>query len=117
MKEITVIVDHNDGDYNTEISRITDGELEEIMPLLEAIKNFKPYAATVNDMVWNHDNNYPYGESCRTDLGQLTPEECYGLPQEMYDIFEEHCPYCGDYGFHTVESVEVSEIIVRERLV
>jgi len=42
-KYIVIKADTNDGDYVSEKSEITDYQIEQIKPLIEAIKNFQPY--------------------------------------------------------------------------
>ena len=104
MKKIIITVDANDADYLTNIEEISNEDLEKIKPLLEEIKNFKPYEGRV----WREgsppstfNNNYPFGEySPREDMGELTPEELYlEIDEEAFEIFNDLCPY-GEYGFH-----------------
>ncbi len=35
--------DHNDADFISKITPITENDLEKLKPLIEAIKNFDPY--------------------------------------------------------------------------
>ena len=67
MLEITITVDENDADYHTSVSRISQEDLDKILPLIEAIKNSDN----------NHGHNFPVGECFRKDLGEKSPEECY----------------------------------------
>ncbi len=109
--EITIKVYTNDADYLTETNFIEQEDLDEIRPLIEAIKNFEPYKAfwdkeKTNKTTYHH--NYPRGEYCpRTDMGEMTVEEIYPqFDEEMFEIFEEYCPY-GEYGFHSIESISI----------
>lgn len=114
--EIRVKVDTNDADYNETVSTITEEELELIKPLIEAIKNFKPYKVTVDKLDWEHDNNFPYGECCREDLGQIPPEKYYEkCGKDAFDIFLDCCPGC-EYGFHTVHLVEIWPVVKKTTL-
>jgi hypothetical protein len=107
--EITVVADTNDGDYITEISQISSEDLEDIKPIVEAIKNFKPYKNGGR----THNHNFPYGECRREDLGEL---EIYDIYSEVdIEMFEDYLP-CSEYGIHTIESVEVCPLQKKEKL-
>ena len=113
MFEITITVDTNDGDYATEVSNITPEQLEKIRPLIEAIKEFKPYEVIYktdykidgqDEWPMTHRHNYPCGDILRDDLGEKDPREIYKFPEEIFELFEDFIPY-GEYGFHTIESI------------
>ena len=104
-KYLIITADSNDGDYLTSKHEITDEELELIKPVVEAIKNFKPYKViTRNNTKWNHCHNYPNNECCREDLGEKTTSELYGH-LKGYNLFNDLIPY-NEFGIHTIESVE-----------
>ena len=112
---LKITVDENDADYKTEISIVSEEQLKRFKPLFEAIKAFVPYKAGEND--YTHDSNFPTSEQCRTDLGELTPDEIYpniysGIINEFCDL----CPSC-EYGFHTVVSIEIAPEVKWEKLV
>lgn len=119
--EITITVDTNDGDYNSLSSKISAETLELIKPLIEAIKNFEPYVTTKSDSAgefsWTHHHNYPSGEWLpRRDLGEKSPEEIY--PQfsgGVHEAFIDFCPH-GEHGFHSIESVEVTPLVKKTKL-
>lgn len=116
--EIIITVDSNDADYLTQISVITKEDLEKIMPLIKAVKNFKPYKGEWSPGLFQtFHHNYPNGEhSPREDMGEKTKEEIYpDIDEEAFEIFEEFCEY-GEYGFHTIESVEISPLVARQKL-
>jgi len=123
MFEIEITCDTNDADYTTRVSVISEEELNKIRPLIQAIKNFKPYETTTQPWEgsarpaspWIHDHNYPWGECQREDLGEKSPREIYDFDKEVFDIFEDCCPY-GTYGFHTVESVKICPVREKEVL-
>lgn len=108
---IEIKVDTNDADYVSEVSTITEEDLEKIKPLIEAIQNFKPYT-TPND--WSekgteHRANFPVGECCREDMGEKPANELYEeFTQEVFDIFYGLCPMV-EYGFHDIESIRICE--------
>lgn len=114
--KISIQVDTNDGDYITEESDITKEQLELIKPLIAKIKKFRSYKGSRDDWKYNFDHNYPTGECLRTDLGEFSPREIYkDIDDEVFDVFEEFIPYC-DYGFHTIEKIEVYPKFKKERL-
>jgi len=115
--EISITVDTNDADYNTRVEKIPESDLNIIKPLIVAIKNFKPYnTKSKSGLDWNHSHNYPFGDCCREDLGEIPPREYYNFPEEVFDVFEEYLPYGNEYGFHTIESIEVTPYIKKTKL-
>ena len=114
--EIVIKVDTNDADYITEISKISEEDINKIRPLIKAIKNFKPYSSKLNDgSSWKHSHNYPFGECLREDLGEKEPREIYDFDEEIFDIFEGCLPY-PEYGFHTIKSITVCPLVKKEKL-
>lgn len=115
--DIKITADTNDADYVTEISQITDEDLNKIKPLIAAIKNFKAYTVKIDGLKWTHDHNYPVGEySPREDLGEKHPREIYkGFSEEVFQIFEDLIPR-GEHGIHTIESIEIAPTIKWEKL-
>lgn len=114
--EITITIDTNDADYRTEVSKISEEELELIKPLIAAIKKFEPYVGVIpnTDREWRHGSNYPQGECLREDLGEKSAIEYYGFPEETHDLFEGFCP-CDEHGWHTVESIYVCPWVDRQK--
>ena len=112
--EMTVKVDTNDADYITETTKISSDDLRKIMPLINAIKEFEPYPGKSKKDYMKEPStfhhNYPNGEySPREDMGEKTIQEIYesyGFDEELFEIFEEFCPY-GEYGFHSIEKIEL----------
>ena len=114
-KYIIIKADTNDGDYITNKCEITDEQIELIKPMVEAVKNFKPYNTKVpGKMEWTHDDNYPTGECVREDLGQLSAEDFY-KDIDNFDTFDQFVPY-GEYGIHTIVSIEILEIAKETKL-
>lgn len=113
--EIYIRVDTNDGDYNEAINIITKKDLDKLRPLFKAIKNFRPYKGNEGDR-WTHANNFPCGECLRDDLGEKEPSEIYDVDEEIIELLSDYLPSC-EYGFHTIERVEISPLQKKERLV
>ena len=105
---IEITVDTNDGDYMTAVNEIEEGELKAIRPLIEKIKAFTPRGP--------NNNNYPYGECLREDLGQKSVGDLYNVDPEVIETFEGFTPY-SEYGFHTITSITVYEKINEEVLI
>ena len=99
-KYLIIEADTNDGDYITEKQAIaTEEELEDIKRIVEVIRNCKKR------------HNWPNGECARD--GEL--EALYdGLlsPNEI-DFFSQYVPN-GEYGIHTIVSVEI--LVVSEEI-
>lgn len=115
--EITIVVDTNDADFRTQVNRITEEELATIKPLIEAIKEFKPYKIKTGlGYDRSHQNNYPTQDCCREDLGQKTVYEYYSeISEEVHELFQEFCPM-DEHGFHTVESIHLTPVVEKEKL-
>lgn len=111
MLEITIMVDTNDGDYEYAINTISEEDLDRLRPLINAIKEFKPY----RNENWTHTHNWAIGDCCRDDLGEKEPAEIYDFPEEIMELFENFLP-SPQYGFHTIERIEVCPKQDKERL-
>lgn len=114
-KYIEIVADTNDADYVTSRVLVTDKILEKIKPVIEAIKNFKPYEVEYESYggrksKTRHDHNYPNGECCREDMGEKTTQDLYGY-LDGFEVFDEMVPY-GEYGIHTIISITL--IVVAE---
>ena len=115
-RQIIIVGDSNDGDYITSINEITLQEIEIINPIIEKIKNFKPYKSEKHNR--EHKNNYPWGEVSRPDLGEKSPEELYHtdeINKEQWMFWESLLP-CGEYGIHTINSIVILEILNENKL-
>lgn len=93
-KYIIINADYNDGDYVTEKSLITDEELILIQPIIDGLKE--------ND-----------GDFTTLDQGD-SGEEQFGK-FEGFDTFYNFIP-SAEYGIHTIESIEILEVINEIRL-
>ncbi len=112
MKTFYVEVDTNDADYIGKLVEVEDDIIEKWMPLIEKIQNFKPYTGTADSgTTWNHTSNFPVGECCRYDLGEMDPCELYDITEDELDKFIETFElYGGEYGFHTINKIVEIEI-------
>lgn len=112
MKTFYVEVDTNDADYIGKLVNVSDTIFEKFRPLIEKINNFKPYKGiSESGMEWTHYSNFPYGECCRCDLGEKTPEELYHITEEELNEFVDAFHLYGDeYGFHTITRIAEIEI-------
>lgn len=134
-KYILIKADTNDADYITKKTEISDAQIEKIKPIIEAIKNFKPYEAeyeryeyvgnrpngelkTVTKK-WKHHNNFAWGEFTRDDLGELSAEKYYteraDISKHIFNLFESFVPY-GEHGVHTINSIEILTVQNEEKL-
>jgi hypothetical protein len=117
MKTFFVEVDTNDADYIGKLVSVSDEKVEKWKPLIEKINNFKPYKGTADSgTTWNHSSNFPVGECCRYDLGEMDPCELYDITEDELDEFIETFElYGGEYGFHTI--TQIVEIEFKDRLI
>jgi hypothetical protein len=97
----------------TKRTEITDDELRIIDPVIEAIKNFKPY---ITEDGWNHTHNFPWGEiqedKSEKDIKQLYVET--GLcTDEQILTFVDFCP-AGD--IYTITDVDLLYIANEEKI-
>lgn len=112
MKTFYVEVDTNDADYIGKLVEVEDEDVEKWMPLIEKIKNFKPYTGTADSgSIWRHTSNFPIGECCRYDLGEKDPTGLYDITEEELEEFCEVFElYGGEFGFHTINKIVEVEI-------
>ena len=117
MKTFYVEIDTNDADYIGQLVNVEDEVAEKWMPLIEKIKNFKPYTGTaLSGTTWDHTSNFPIGECCRYDLGEKDSMELYDITDEELEEFcETFNLYGGEWGFHTINriiEVEIKNIVL-----
>ncbi len=117
--EITITADPNDADYITAVNEISEEDLDTIKPLIQAIKEFKPYNAEYESFgrmsTTMHHHNYPYGECLRGDMGEKSPEELYEFDSKVLELFEEYIPH-SEYGIHTIESITICPLQKKTKL-
>lgn len=109
--------DHNDADFITKLTPITEKDLARFMPLIAAIKKFKPYKGMTDEKAhglpsseWSHDNNWPCGEyGCREDLGEKPITELYKsdtISEDLITEFDEtYVPHAEGWNLHTIYEI------------
>lgn len=115
VKYLLVIVDTNDADFETSFAPIDECTLLQITPLIEVIKEFKPYdgVSLGTRAFFRHEHNFPYGEyHPREDLGEKFPQDIYPGMDDEIEVFLEFCPS----DFHSIVHVAVIEVASRENL-
>ena len=119
MRTFYVEIDTNDADYVGNLVHVSDEEVDKWMPLIEKIKNFKPYTGTTDSgREWSHRANFPVGECCRYDLGEMDPCELYNITEDELDEFIETFElYSGEYGFHTISKIVEVKFDAKDRLI
>ena len=118
LYEMTITVDQNDADCLSRTEEITLDKLLGLLPIIDAIKNFKPYKVNAQDMEWEHNSNWPKGECLREDLGEKSPDKIYPTFSSSYiEEFEENwLPLNYEYGFHTIVSIDIVPVGKRIKL-
>jgi hypothetical protein len=98
--------DHNDADFVTKITPITQADLDRFLPLIEAIKAY-PRAKN-----FAGPHNWPVGEyGCREDLGDKPLAEAYGdlgaLAEEFDETYVPHGDDSSGYSLHSIYEIYV----------
>lgn len=96
MKKYLIIkADTNDADYVQEKNLVSDSQLKKLEPIIKAIKACKEH------------HNWP-----NHDGSDKTIEETYEgiLTEEQIEFMQEFVPSGGDYGVHSIESIELLEV-------
>lgn len=109
-RTIKIQADTNDADYITGINILNEEDLPTILKVIAAIKDFDSRTRRGSGQYnWFCGNSY--------GRNRLGPREVYEdvLTEEEIEIFSEYCPH-GEDGIHTIESVEVYEVINKEVL-
>ena len=91
-KYIEIKGDTNDGDYVSERTEVTDAQIEEIKPVIEAIKNSEA----------QHGFNFDTSEYQNNDA-----EEVYGNI-DGFSMFRRMVPH-GEHGIHSIDSIIILE--------
>lgn len=116
MKHLYVTGDTNDADYVSRLMDIDDQTLERFMPLIQSIKNFKPYISKSDSgLSFTHRHNFPKGEYFpRADRGEKSIYELYSDidPEVLEEFNDDYVPY----DIHSIESIDLLEIPFRKSL-
>jgi hypothetical protein len=106
-RSIYIQADTNDADYISATSDLNEEDLPTILKVVEAIKAFDSRTRRGSGQ-YNWPSSYHRnGSPHYTYDGILTEEEI--------DIFSDYVP-CGEDGIHTIESVQIFQIIDKEVL-
>jgi len=97
--EILIVADTNDGDYVTGINVIDEKQLEKLKPIIQAIKK--------------KNGRYEFGEL--SSLGWENPTDQFDFSEEQFELLHEFLP-TGEYGVHTIESVDIYPVPKKQRL-
>ena len=105
-KYIIIKADTNDADYVQEKHEVTDDILRELMPVINAIKEYTD-DKSITYQKWNywaiewHDRGKPTPKELYVDTGKCTLEQL--------ELFDQYLPYA-EHGIHSIESVEILEV-------
>ena len=99
MFELVVVSDTNDADYITCINDITQEELDYIMPMITAIKEFT-VAHTTPGRHYCNEHNYPDSDYSG-DYNKVYSD----VPEEIREKFNEYVDRDGNYGCHSIVSI------------
>lgn len=120
MEKLYLLVrgDTNDGDDIEKFKEISEEHFREIIPVIEAIEDFKPYDGTKFNSYTNwfgqHHHNYPNTDYRRHDEGEKSPEELYGhIPG--FTLFQDYVPY-GEHGVHSIIDIKLFKVADVQKL-
>lgn len=100
-KYVIITADHNDGDYVTEKSEITDEEIEQFKEIVKKINRIELHQGGFAPCF-----EWKTGDQQEESLDQAHPE----LTGEEIDLIERFRP-SNEYGIHTIEDIEIIEVI------
>lgn len=116
---IVIKTDSNDGDYNESFQPIEPEDVEKFLPLIAAIKDFKPYKGnSASGLEYLHKHNWPQGEyCCRPDLGEKKVQEIYpSIDIKLIDEFSDILPRDSEGNVHTIKSISIVNVSSIEHL-
>jgi len=100
MLFIEIVCDTNDADYITKVTKIESAAIEQLRPLIEAVKANK--AA----------HNWPDHEYIDGNPQELYPE----IDPKIIEFLKDLCPYW-ESGVHTIKSILVYERVNEKKLI
>ena len=110
---LLVTADTNDADYVTSTQEVKQEDIDKIMPMIEAIKNFRPYETSNGSYTRRHRHNFP--SDAREDLGEKTAYEYYVkgnlVTEEQFEAFREYVQGDSEGRYHTVQSVRLLKVM------
>lgn len=107
---IMIVADTNDGDYITSFKPINDEDLKILKPLIEKIK------------VCTEDHNFPTDEQIDYDNDELDLDQLYVSSEneeqdkKALELFQSRYAPVSEYGFHTIEKIELYDVGHVEKL-
>lgn len=105
-KYLKIVADTNDADYVTEETKIEDWVEANLDTILKVGRGVLKYGRE-NRYKHNWDDMDHSAAYLDTYEGVFSEEEL--------GIFSEVCPF-GQYGIHTIESIEIREVVTIEKL-
>lgn len=106
--KLRVVADANDADYVESTQPVDQETIDFWRKLAKKIKEFKPYE--IKEKGYrniSHRHNWPDGEMCREDLGEKHYTKLYGISEEEDEMYVYDYVPNGQYGIHTIESIEI----------
>lgn len=102
---VTVKADENDGDYRTRVSKMGGKAMNAVMPIIKLVKEYPGQDGYANS------HNFEYGECTNwrapywiLDELDLDEGDSHGPLEDFINMID-----TGEYGVHTVVSIEVCE--------
>lgn len=109
MFELVITADTNDADYVTETHKVTQEDINKLAPIVQAIKT-----RNASTRRGSGQYNWAVGELAGRREG---PGVVYKdiLTEDQIEWFTELCPM-GEYGIHTIESIEYYPMPLKVKL-
>jgi hypothetical protein len=105
-KYVIITADYNDGDYVSEKTEVTDEQIEKLKNIINKIERIKVYGGGyANCFEWKT------GDQREKPLSQAHPE----LSLEEIELIESLRP-SAEYGIHTIEEIEILEVVNEYKL-
>lgn len=115
---ITVKIDTNDADYNEKSGDIDAEELKELLNFYlqereeQRKARFNPFAHSREFRTGIRFENYSSRERERDESGKIKICEGRYIEEKYFYLMLDYCPY-NEWGFHTIESIEISPWVER----
>lgn len=98
MFELVITADTNDADYVTAISTVTQADIDMMLPIIAAIKAKGPRHNWAKGEIGDYHSMYP------------------DMDEELLDWFDESFVPYGEYGIHTIKTIEYYPLPEKIRL-
>jgi len=112
--EINIKVDTNDNDIIYIKSDIDENDIPDILLMVDAISNFKPYISNGFNNRHNFPNGGRYGFNMwRSDRGGESPYHYYVKGEIVSEkIFNTFKKYVKERTFHTIKQIKINKEII-----